>query len=201
MVTGAGSGIGAATAICFAREGAQVVTIDVNREGLLATAAKIAADGGAAPLTLTVDMSNEVAVRGIGPAAVGAFGKVSVLVNCAGIRDYDSVLEAGEDQWDKLLGVNLKGYVHSCKHLLPLIEENGGGAVVNIASVFGVAKARAEMPIYDVTKAGIASLTQSLAIAHGPAIRVNGVCPVSHAVRQRAQVTSLLRIAQQRPRA
>ena len=177
VVTGAGSGIGAATAELFAGEGGSVVCVDLNATGLEFTASRIVAAGGIAPLTLCLDMSDETAVKDIGPQAVAHFGHVSILVNVAGIRDYDSVVDATEEQWDRLLGTNLKGYVHACKHLLPVMETHGRGSVVNISSVFGVAKARAEMPIYDVTKAGVVSLTRSLAIAHGPNIRVNALCP------------------------
>ena len=177
VVTGAGSGIGAATADLFAREGASVVCVDLNPTALASTASRIVAAGGIAPLTLCVDMGDEMAVKDIGPHAVARFGRVSILVNIAGIRDYDSVVDASEEQWDRLLGTNLKGYAWACKHLLPVMEAHGRGSVVNISSVFGVAKARAEMPIYDATKAGVVSLTRSLAIAHGPAIRVNALCP------------------------
>jgi meso-butanediol dehydrogenase/(S,S)-butanediol dehydrogenase/diacetyl reductase len=144
VVTGAGSGIGAATALLFASEGASVVCVDVNASGLDSTASRIVAAGGTAPLTLAVDVSDEMAVKEIGPQAVARFGRVDILVNIAGIRDYSPVVDATEEQWDTLLAANLKGYAFACKHLLPLMEQTSGGnkAVVNISSVFGVEKVR-----------------------------------------------------------
>jgi NAD(P)-dependent dehydrogenase (short-subunit alcohol dehydrogenase family) len=109
--------------------------------------------------------------------AADRFGRLDVLVNNAGIRMYQTVVEASAESWDEILGVNLKGYVFCAKAAIPVIRQGGGGSIVNVASVRSVTTA-GKTTQYDTTKAAVAGLTRGMAMDHAPdGIRVNAVCP------------------------
>src|SRR5438128_1571784 len=136
LITGAGSGIGRASAERFAAEGAQVVPVDVK--GAEETAAAIEATGGEA-LALTVDLADEDAVAAMAEAALGRFGRVDVLMNNAGILDdYLAAADTPTAVWDRVLGVNLFAQFFTSRALLPQMVERGDGAIVNVASTAGL---------------------------------------------------------------
>ncbi|MDP9473154.1 MAG: glucose 1-dehydrogenase [Chloroflexota bacterium] len=175
LVTGAGSGIGRATAELFAREGARVVIADRNLPAAEETAGRITSGGGDA-LAVAVDVAQADAVATMAERAVGTFGRVDVLVNNAGLASGDDILQIDEETWDLNFAVVLKSVFLCSKALLPGMLERGRGAIVNVSSVNGLTGLGEEA--YGAAKAGMINLTQNMAIKYGPSgVRVNCVCP------------------------
>ncbi|MCS6859618.1 MAG: glucose 1-dehydrogenase [Abditibacteriales bacterium] len=176
LITGSGAGIGKACALRFAKEGYRVVIADVSSNDGQATREQIRASGGEV-LFCQGNVANETDCQAFARAALDAWGRIDVLVANAGARVYGSLLDATEDDWEKILGVNLKGVAYSCKAVLPTMMQQKSGAIVIISSANALV-GRADMPLYDATKAAVLSLTRSLAVAHGKdGIRVNAICP------------------------
>lgn len=171
IVTGAGAGIGAATAALFAKEGARVLVVD--RDGQ--RAAEVA--GGIGGVALAVDVSDEAAVEAMAREAEARFGRVDVLVNNAGYGIRGSVVTTAAADWDALMAVNLKGVFLCSKHVIPLMAAGGGGSVVNTAS--NIAQVGiADRAAYVASKGGVAALTRAMALDHAAQnIRVNAVAP------------------------
>lgn len=178
LITGGGGGIGAATAMLFAEEGAGLALVD--REGAAADAAATAIRErfpSCDIMPMAADLSDEAQVNRAVDAAAAYFGGLDILVNVAGIRVYGALADADPGSWESILAVNLMATVHCCKAAIPLLRSRGGGSIVNVSSVFGVA-GRAGMGQYDVTKAAVVSLSRTMAIEEvGHGIRVNAVCP------------------------
>ncbi|MHB8909563.1 MAG: SDR family NAD(P)-dependent oxidoreductase [Syntrophales bacterium] len=176
VITGAGSGIGRACAVRFAGEGARVVIVDRTDDDGRKTV-EILKSQGAEALFVHADVAAEEQCRRFAEAAVDAFGRIDCLVASAGIRVFGTLLESTEADWDKILGVNLKGVSFSCKAVLPRMIEQKSGAIVLIGSTTAMT-GRTNMPLYDATKFGILSLARSLAATYGKdGIRANAVCP------------------------
>ncbi|MDE0030595.1 MAG: SDR family NAD(P)-dependent oxidoreductase [Deltaproteobacteria bacterium] len=178
FITGGGGGIGGATAMLFAEEGAGLAVVDRDGAAVEATAADIRARVPSADvLPLAADLSDEAEARRTMAAAGAHFGGLDILVNVAGIRVYGALADAEKDTWESILSVNLMATVHCCKAAVPLLRARSGGSIVNVSSVFGVT-GRGGMGQYDVTKAAVVSLSRTLAIEEvGHGIRVNTVCP------------------------
>lgn len=183
VITGAASGQGRAAALLFAGEGARVVVSDVNGEGAEKVALDIEGSGGEA-VAVATDVSREAEVEAMIGAATEAYGRLDVLFNNAGVGysaadrfTMASVVHTPEEDWDAVLAINLKGVAMGCKHAIPLMERQGGGAIVNNASInalVGLSGADA----YTAAKGGIVALTRVLAVDWGPkGIRVNCICP------------------------
>ena len=170
LITGGGSGIGRATALRFAAEGAIVGVLD--RDG--GTAQEVAAeiDGQA----YTVDVRDGDAVQRAVSSFAEAAGRFDILVNNAGTGDLRPLHTVDEKLWHRLLDVNLTGTYHGMRAAVPLMLEGGAGAIVNNASVSGIVPTRNEAA-YSAAKAGVVSLTQSGALEYGPTVRVNCVAP------------------------
>ena len=176
VITGAGSGIGKACAARFAAAGDSLVVVDRDEEAGRQTAASLV-ERGVAAIFCHADVSRESDCNEAARKAIDRFGRIDVLVANAGIRAFGTILEATEDDWDRMLAVNLKGVNFSCKAVLPQMIEQNSGAIVLIGSTTAMT-GRTNMPIYDVTKFGILSLNRSLAATYGKfGIRVNTVCP------------------------
>ena len=176
IITGAGSGIGKACAVKFAHEGAQVVVVDCNVENGQQTLDDLKKMGAQA-LFCQADVSSEHDCMEFARQAADKFGRIDRLVANAGIRAFGTILESTEDDWDRMLAVNLKGVNFSCKAVLPQMIDQRSGAIVLIGSTTAMT-GRTNMPIYDATKFGVLSLNRSLAATYGKfGIRVNTICP------------------------
>lgn len=176
LVTGAGSGIGRATAELLAERGGDVVAADVNAEAAAETVARIRRAGGRAEachcdVTRAADIDAAVAL------ARQRFGRLDVLINCAGILRIAPLEATSEKEWAEVLAVNLTGAFLQTKAAMAVMREHGGGAIVHIASRAAL-RAKEGHGAYGTAKAGILQLTQSAAVEGAPhGIRVNCVCP------------------------
>jgi NAD(P)-dependent dehydrogenase (short-subunit alcohol dehydrogenase family) len=175
LVTGAGSGIGRAAAIAFAQSEAAVLVSDVNTDGGAETVSLILAAGGRA-LFQPCDVSDAVQVKAMVAAAVSAFGRLDYAFNNAGINNMGAD-EYQDDVWAKSLGVNLSGVMYCMREESEVMLKQGGGAIVNTASINGIVGNPAQ-PGYTATKHGVVGLTRHAALRWAKAgIRVNCVCP------------------------
>jgi len=180
IVAGAGAsgaiiGNGQATAILFAREGAKVVCADAVLERAQATADMITKEGGVAS-AFRADVSKAADCKAMVEAAVERYGRLDILDNNVGISVRADVLEVTEEQWDKVMAVNVKSIVLAAKYAIPRMKDAGGGSIINISSVAGL-RANQSTP-YTTSKAAIVGLTRSMAGDHGrDGIRVNCILP------------------------
>lgn len=178
LVTGAGNGIGRAIARKMAREGAKVVVNDLHVPSGEVTVEEIKHEGGEARFC-AADVSQELEVRNLLHFVEQAYGGLHILVNNAGVELVKPVTEVTEQEWDWLMGINLKGVFLCTKHGLPLIERSGGGSVVNLASAAGVIGA-ALWSLYCASKGGVVLFTKAVAqeVKMAGKIRVNCLCPM-----------------------
>jgi len=175
LVTGAGRGIGLATARRFLEEGWRVGLIEMDADALAAGMAALAAPE--ASLALVCDVSDQAQVHAAVSTAGAHFGRVDALVNNAGIAVFKPLLETTLEEWNRVLAVNLTGPFLLTQAVAPLMAEGGGGAIVNITSISGL-RASTLRSAYGTSKAGLAHLTQQQAVElAGLGIRVNAVAP------------------------
>lgn len=176
LITGAGSGIGRATAILFAREGAKVVVADISPEGGEETVRVIREGGGLATCVKT-DVTIEEDVRQAVQTAVHSYGQLNVLFNNAGVPGPYGVVDVSAETWDRVMNVNAMGTFFGFKYGVPAIQKSGGGAIINTSSTAGLAGSVGS-PIYSAAKGAIVNLTKSMALLLAKSnIRVNCVCP------------------------
>jgi NAD(P)-dependent dehydrogenase (short-subunit alcohol dehydrogenase family) len=177
IVTGAGSGIGRATALRLAQEGARVVLVDRDEAAGATTLGSLIAAGGEAHLSVA-DVSRGADAERMVDEAVRVFGRLDALVNNAAVMVPKTVPELSEDEWDYVLGVNLKGvFLCSKQAILCFRRQGGGGAIVNMASVNSF-YAEGGIAAYCAAKGGVQQLTRAMAIDHSAeGIRVNCICP------------------------
>jgi NAD(P)-dependent dehydrogenase (short-subunit alcohol dehydrogenase family) len=181
IITGAGRGVGRATARLFTHEGARVVAFSQNAVHLQETVAGIAREGQQAQvLAINGDVSHEEDVHALFQQTLDAFGRVDILVNCAGIVLVQPFVEMDIATWDRVIAVNLRGTFLCCREAFHIMAEQQQGVIINISSLSGV-KGVEKFPglsAYNVSKAGIASLTEILAVEGKPhKIRVCAVSP------------------------
>lgn len=179
LVTGGSSGLGAATALRFAREGARVVIAARRVEQGEAVVRKIAAAGGEAHF-VPADISRAADAEAVVRETLGKFGRLDCAVNNAGISGprYTPIADISEEQWDQVMNVNLKGVWLCMKHEIPAMLAGGCGAIVNIASIYGLKPADAGHAAYGASKHAVVGLTTAAACDYGQmSIRINAVAP------------------------
>ena len=182
IVTGAGSigpgwGNGKAAAVLFAREGAKVFAADINLTAVEETKGIIDTEGGKCVIRAT-DVSQASDVEGMVEDCLGAYGRVDILHNNVGIIEVGGCVEASEESWDHVNDVNLKSVFLTCKYVLPHMEAQGGGAIVNISSIASTRWLGVPYVSYSATKGGINQITKSIAIQYAKKnIRANAILP------------------------
>jgi len=175
LITGAGGGIGEATALLFAEQGAKVGVQDISEAGAAKVAAAVAEKGGEA-LAIVGDVTDKAACERMVAEVVARFGRLDILINNAGINKDSMVKKLTEDKWDAVINVNLKGTFLMCQAALEPLTQAGGGRIVNTASI-GVL-GNIGQANYSASKAGVIGLTKTLALEFAkPKISVNCVSP------------------------
>ena len=176
IVTGGASGIGRATALLFAQEGAAVAIVDINEEKGKATAAEIEARGGKA-IFILCDITRAEDCRNAVEKTVTTFGGLHILFNNAGIIRRADVLDTTEEEWDRVMAVNVKSVFLMSKYAIPYMAQAGGGSIINTSSGWGL-KGGKNAVSYCASKGAVTNMTRAMAIDHGRQnIRVNAVCP------------------------
>lgn len=180
LITGAGMGQGRAACLIFAREGAKIVALDIDAKAGGETVEQVTNLGGKAVFR-RCDVADEAQVREAVAAGVKAFGKLNILYNNAGVlwRDRDfEVTRTREEDWDRVMDINLKGAVWVCKYGIPELAKAGGGSIINIASVSALLGFSTAQDAYTCSKGALISLTRSLAIVYAKdGIRANTIHP------------------------
>lgn len=179
LITGGGGGIGRATAVLFAQEGAQVVVVDIDEATGRETVAAVENVGGEACF-VQADIAQAADCARMVHAAEAQFGRLNVLFNNAGIMhsEDDDAIHTEEAIWDLTMAVNLKGVFLGCKYGIPALRRAGGGSIINTASFVALVGAATPQLAYTASKGGVLSMTRELAVVHAREnIRVNALCP------------------------
>jgi NAD(P)-dependent dehydrogenase (short-subunit alcohol dehydrogenase family) len=176
LITGGASGIGRATALLLAREGAAVAVVDLDEAKGRAVAQEIV-DGGGRAISVRCDVGQAADCERAVQKTVDAFGGLDILFNNAGIIRRADVLGTTEEEWDRVMAVNVKSVFSMSKHAIPVMEKAGGGAIVNTGSGWGLVGGGNAVS-YCASKGAVVNMTRAMAIDHGARnIRVNCVCP------------------------
>jgi NAD(P)-dependent dehydrogenase (short-subunit alcohol dehydrogenase family) len=210
LVTGAGSGgpgwgNGKAAAVLFAREGALIFGVDVNRSAAEETRGIIEQEGGQCDV-YHADISDSTQVQGMVDKCIETYGRIDILHNNVGILELGGIVDTTEESWDRVIAINLKSQFLTCKYVIPHMLNQGGGAIINISAIAGIRYTGVPYISYSVTKAAILQLTQSIALEYAQKnIRANAILPglmdtpmVRHKVFQKgysaADVNEMIRV-------
>jgi NAD(P)-dependent dehydrogenase (short-subunit alcohol dehydrogenase family) len=176
IITGAGSGMGRVEAILFAKEGAKVVATDINEAGIHETVNKIKANGGEG-IAIKHNVTKKEEWEAVYEQTIETYSKLDILVNNAGISQPDSMDHLTEDQWDRIVDINLKGTFFGIQLAIPHFRKNNGGSVVNISSIAGLTGSSGA-GAYTAAKGGVRMLTKAVAADYGKDnVRANSVHP------------------------
>ena len=176
IVTGGGKGIGAEICLRLAKEGAKIVIAEMDIESGKNTQKKIIENGGDA-IVVNTNVADEISVNNMAQEAVKKFSKIDILINNAGIRHINNILDHTKKQWDEMLSVNLTGPYLCCKAVIPHMIKNGKGKIVNFGSIASF-MGRPDRVAYVAAKTGVLGLTRALAVdLTGKNINVNTICP------------------------
>lgn len=177
LITGASRGMGQAIAALFASHGADLVLNATTRENLTQTAG-IVADRGRKAMLAEGDMAVRATSDKLVEAALEAYGKIDILVNCAGIITRTPTETLSDEDWRRVIGVNLDGTFYACRAVLPHMKSRGNGKIVNMSSDVAIRAHKGASPSYEVSKAGVLALTRHLGHEYAPCgICVNAICP------------------------
>ena len=178
IITGSGSGIGRASALLFAREGAKVVVVDIH-ESDAAQTAEAAGQAAGSAMALQADVSSQSNCVSIVSKTIEAYGRVDILFNNAGVSSFKPVVETDEAEIDYVLGTNVKSVFFLSQATIPYMKRHGNGSIINNASITGIVGAPG-MAAYATSKGAIITLTRTMALEHAEdGIRVNCICPAS----------------------
>ena len=177
IITGGGSGMGRATSVLFAREGAKVAVVDINAAGAEDTVRRITSAGGQA-IAIRADVSNSEDASSMVSGAVAKFGGLDIIFNNAGIEGEGRfTAEVIEEQFDRVIAINLRGVWLGMKYALPELIKRGGGSIISTASIAGIIALRGSVA-YSAAKAGVIGMTRVVAAEYGRYnIRANCICP------------------------
>lgn len=176
IVTGAGQGIGEATAIRLAEEGASIACVDIHGETAARTAGSIDSSGGRA-IAVTADIATEEGNRLMAEETANRFGGLDIFHANAAVQLMARLEDTSLEAWDRLQSTNLRGVFLGIRAVMPLLRARGGGSVIITSSLLGIV-GDVDMPAYGATKGGLRAMSRSLAAAHGPEnIRFNTICP------------------------
>ncbi len=176
LITGGGSGIGKASSLLFAREGAKIIVVDVKRDTAEATAGQIGGNARA----FGADVSRAKDAEAMIQFAEKSFGRLDIVFNNAGIfhPQDESVTNTAEDIWDRVIDINLKGVYLGCQYAIPALLRAGGGSIINTASFVAVLGAAVPQIAYTASKGGVLAMTREIAVEFARQnIRVNALCP------------------------
>lgn len=179
VITGTASGIGRASAVRFAREGANVVGADVS-DGANAETARLVSDAGGRMVATTVDVTDDASVAALFALAEDTFGRVDVVFNNAGVMlaDDDDAESTPDHVIDRTFAINVKGVINGCRHGIPALRRAGGGSIINTASFVATLGAATPQIAYTASKGAVLSLTRELAVVHArEGIRINALSP------------------------
>jgi meso-butanediol dehydrogenase/(S,S)-butanediol dehydrogenase/diacetyl reductase len=180
LITGGGSGIGAATGELICAEGGKAMLVDANPDALANTLKGIAERVPGAEVSIFVaDVADASKATRAVEQTLQAFGRLDILVNNASMRNYSAIADAEPAEWQATVGVNLIGAANYCRAALPALRKSDRASIVNVSSAYAVS-GRKGMGLYDATKAGMLAMTRTLAFEEAPyGVRVNAVCPGS----------------------
>lgn len=174
---GPGWGNGKAAAVAMAREGAKIFALDVNGDAVEETAKVIREEGGTVETT-TCDVSKADQVEAVVKKCMDAFGRIDVLDNNVGIIDPGGPEELSEEQWDRLMAINVKSIYLTCRHILPIMTKQGGGSIINISSIASTHSLGYSCISYSASKGAVNAFTRDIALNYGPkGVRCNTILP------------------------
>jgi NAD(P)-dependent dehydrogenase (short-subunit alcohol dehydrogenase family) len=179
LITGGASGIGKASCLLFAKEGAKVVVVDLKKDAAQKTVDEIKKAGGDAA-AVAADVSKAKDAEGMVQFAEKTYGRLDIAFNNAGVflPEDDSVTNTSEEIWDVVININLKGVFLGCKYEIPALLRAGGGSIINTASFVAILGAAAPQIAYTASKGGVLSMTREIAVEFARKnIRVNALCP------------------------